>query len=60
MCIAWRVFLFLRAVNKLISEGRIKGSLAGRGMRATYTPTTFSDAQGKAVREFFTQNRLEN
>jgi hypothetical protein len=48
--------LFETTVLKLISEGRLKGSLSGRGMRATYTPATFSQAQLKSVRQFFGQN----
>jgi hypothetical protein len=48
--------LFETTVLKLISEGRLKGTLSGRGMRATYTPATFSQAQLKSVRQFFSQN----
>ncbi|KAJ1466234.1 hypothetical protein T484DRAFT_1862247 [Baffinella frigidus] len=37
--------LFEPTVESLIKKGRLAGTLSGKGMRATFTPATFSKAQ---------------
>ena len=48
--------LFEPTVEALLKSGRLKGALAGKGMRATYTPAVFSALQIKAVNDFFKSN----
>jgi len=48
--------LFEPAVTALLKSGRLKGTMAGKGMRATFTPAIFSDSQLKAVNTFYKQN----
>ncbi|EKX51969.1 hypothetical protein GUITHDRAFT_102581 [Guillardia theta CCMP2712] len=48
--------LFDQKVESLIKEGRIKGTLSGKGMRAVYTPEIFIRSQLSAAKNFFNQN----
>jgi hypothetical protein len=44
--------LFHQTVSALIKSGRLRGSMAGTGMRATYTPSVFSDSQVPGYDEY--------
>ena len=48
--------LFDPTVDTLLKSGRLKGTMAGKGMRATYTPAIFSESQLQAVNSFYKQN----
>ena len=48
--------LFDPTVDTLLKSGRLKGTMAGKGMRATFTPAVFSESQLKAVNNFYKQN----